>query len=78
MFFRELWVRLPGVSAPVLLMHSRHDQTVEPDTMPRIYGRLGSADRQMVWLENGGHIVTEDYDRMLVYGAIRDFCEQLT
>ena len=78
LFFRELWERLPEVTAPVLLMHSCHDQSVKPDTMPRIYGRLGSVDRQMVWLENSGHIVTEDYDRMSVYRAIRAFCEQRT
>ena len=76
LLFRELWPRLPEITAPVLLMHSRHDQTVEPQNMPRIYERLGSADKRMLWLENSGHIVTEDLDRELVYDAIRTFVKQ--
>jgi len=74
--FRHLYAELPKIQTPVLLMHSRHDQTVEPATMPRIYERLGTKDKRMLWLENSGHIVTEDYDRQLVYATIRDFIEQ--
>ncbi len=78
LFFRELFYRLPEVTAPVLLVHSRRDQTVEPGTMPRIFQRLGSADKTMIWLENSGHIVTEDMDRELLYAAIRGFVRRLS
>jgi carboxylesterase len=56
-------------------MHSRHDQSVDPASMPLIYQRLGTQEKRMVWLENSGHIVTEDYDRELVYRTIGDFVE---
>jgi carboxylesterase len=73
LFLRRLWTELPNVRAPVLLMHSRHDQSVDPSAMPRIYERLGTDDKRMVWLENSGHIVTEDYERQFVYQTIRSF-----
>jgi carboxylesterase len=73
LFFQHLYEDLPEVHTPTLLMHSRHDRTVDPATMPRIYERLGAEDKQMVWLENSGHVVTVDYDRELVCAAIERF-----
>ena len=73
LFLRHLSEDLPEVHTPALLMHSRHDQTVDPATMPRIFERLGAQDKQMIWLENSGHVVTVDYDRQLVYAAVEGF-----
>lgn len=73
LFLRHLRDDLPDVLCPALLMHSRQDQTVSPTCMPRIYGQLGAQAKQMVWLENSGHVLTEDYDRQTIYTAIREF-----
>lgn len=73
LFFRHLYDDLPEVHTPTLLIHSRQDKTVDPASMPRIYERLGAEDKQMMWLENSGHVVTVDYDRGLVYAAIERF-----
>jgi carboxylesterase len=73
LFFRHLHEDLPEVHTPTLLMHSYHDKTVDPASMPRIYAQLGAEDKQTVWLENSGHVVTVDYDRQLVYAAIERF-----
>jgi carboxylesterase len=67
LFLRHLWRELPDIQAPVLLMHSTQDQTVDPRSMPAIYGRLRCHDKEMIWLHDSGHIVTEDHDRQLVY-----------
>jgi len=75
LFFRHLYEDLPEVHTPVLLMHARQDKTVNPATMPRIFEQLGTQDKQMIWLENGGHVVTVDYDRLLVYAAIERFID---
>ena len=75
-FFRHLYEDLPDVLIPALLMHSRHDTTVDPATMPRLHERLRTTDKQMTWLEEGGHIVTEDYGHQFVYREIRDFVKQ--
>jgi carboxylesterase len=78
LFFRHLSDDLPEVHIPALLLHSRHDLTVHPSMMPQIYTRLGTGDKEMVWLENSGHVVTEDYDRELVEARIRTFIEKHT
>ncbi len=73
LFLRHLLDDLPEVRCPALLMHARQDRTVDPQTMPRILHQLGSSEKEMVWLENSGHVVTEDYDRQVVYTKVRDF-----
>ena len=76
LFFRHLYDDLPDIRLPVLLMHSRHDTAVDPATMPLVYERLGTKEKQMVWLENSGHIITEDYDRQFVYTSIHNFIKR--
>jgi carboxylesterase len=51
---------LPRVQAPVLLAHSRADRTVPPDSMERIYRQLGSEEKEMIWLDDAQHVLTED------------------
>ena len=78
LFFRHLWHELPEIQAPVLLMHSAQDQTADPRSMPGIYGRLRCQDKEMVWLHDSGHIVTEDHDRHLVYDRTWRFLQALS
>jgi carboxylesterase len=78
LFFRHLQDDLPDVTVPVLSLHSRLDKTVSPADMTAIHQRLGSHDREMVWLHKSGHIVPEDYDRELAYGRISQFITRLT
>jgi carboxylesterase len=73
LFLRHLYEDLPEVHTPTLLMHARQDKTVDPATMPRIHARLGAEDKQMICLENSGHVVTVDYDRQLVCAAMERF-----
>jgi len=73
LFGRHLRGDLTKVRCPALLIHSRQDKTVNPAMMPRIHDQLGSKQKTMVWLENSGHVVTEDYERERVYALIQDF-----
>ena len=75
LFLRHLLEDLLEVHRPVLLIHSRQDKSVSPQSMPRIYERLGTQHKGMMWLENSGHIVTEDLERERVYAAIEAFIE---
>jgi carboxylesterase len=69
----EMRAILPQVKVPVLLMHSRDDQYVPPNSMPSIYDRLGSPDKRMLWIEGSGHVITEDARRETVFKAAADF-----
>ncbi|MDO9128484.1 MAG: alpha/beta fold hydrolase, partial [Anaerolineales bacterium] len=64
---------LPKVRAPVLLIHSWDDDYVVKDSMAQIYAHLGSSDKQMMWIEGSGHVITEEPQRELVFKAAADF-----
>ncbi|HBY99086.1 MAG: alpha/beta fold hydrolase [Ardenticatenaceae bacterium] len=69
--------RLPKVTAPVLLIHSRHDSVVAPANAIEAYETLGSLDKTLLWVENSDHIISEDYDKRLVFQAILEFLARI-
>lgn len=73
----EMQAALPQVSVPVLLIHSRNDTYVPKDSMSRIHAALGTKDKQMLWVEGGGHVVTEEPTRGEVFAAAADFIERV-
>jgi carboxylesterase len=74
----EMQATLPKVTAPVLLIHSRDDAYVIKDSMQSIYDHLGSADKQMLWVEGGGHVITEEPTRQVVFKAAADFIRRVS
>ncbi len=68
---------LPKISVPVLLMHSRQDTGVDPHNMSSIYNHLGSQDKEMLWVENSGHVITREPERQRVFQAASDFIQRI-
>jgi len=70
---------LPRVTAPALLMQSRNDDSlgVSATAMTQMHDRLGSTDKQMVWLEDSGHVITQDVERDRVFRLVDEFVERL-
>ena len=70
---------LPKVTAPALLMHAKGDLVVDPENMSRIYQELGTAEenKEMVWLENSGHVVTRDSDKKIVFNQVQNFVQRV-
>jgi len=68
-----LYVALPQVRVPALLIHSRADTSVSPDSMPCIHERLGSPDKQMLWLDGMDHSLVRDPQRQVVFDAVAAF-----
>jgi carboxylesterase len=62
---------LPLVQAPALLVHGRNDRTVPVENAEYILQRLGSRDKQLLWMERSGHAVTVDLERNELNGAVR-------
>lgn len=67
---------LPQIQKPVLLIHSRDDHYVNESSMPQIYDHLGATDKQMIWIEGSGHVITRDARRQDVFKAAADFVRQ--
>ncbi len=74
----EMRTRLPQISAPTLLMHSRQDQGVAPENMPKIYAELGAQDKEMLWIENSGHVLTRDAARQEVFATAEAFIRRVS
>jgi carboxylesterase len=69
---------LPKVQAPVLLIHSRDDHYVVEGSMQSIYNALGAADKEMMWIEGSGHVITEEPQREVVFKAAADFVQRVS
>ncbi|MFO8037365.1 MAG: alpha/beta fold hydrolase [Anaerolineales bacterium] len=71
----EMQKTLPQIHVPVLLMHSKDDLTVPPENMVEIYEHLGTPEdqKEMVYIEKSGHVLTRDIKKDLVFQHIGQF-----
>jgi len=70
---KEMVAAIPQVCVPVLLMHSREDQSVPFTCMQSIYDHLGSSKKEMILLEGMGHSLVQDPKRQVVFEAVEKF-----
>jgi carboxylesterase len=66
-------VDLPSVHCPSLLVQSRREHTVRPESATFILEHLGAQQKELFWLKNSGHVVTVDFERETVFAKITDF-----
>jgi carboxylesterase len=71
---------LPQITAPVLLIYSKDDPTItsEERHAEQILEGIGSRDKELVWVENSGHVILRDAARELAFHAIGDFIQKVT
>lgn len=77
LLLEQMRAALPRVAVPVLLMHSRQDTGVDPQNMSSIYNHLGNQDKEMLWVENSGHVITREPERQRVFQAALDFIQRI-
>jgi carboxylesterase len=70
---RQVQRELPQVTAPLMLIHARHDEVVALSGADYIWRRVSSTDKERVVVERGGHIITEDYDKEAAFQQIAAF-----
>ena len=61
---------LPRVNAPTLIIQSREDPRVSPRIAEFALEQLGASEKQLVWTEGAGHIITVDYGRERVFSEV--------
>jgi carboxylesterase len=70
-------VRLKDITAPVLIIQSRSERTVKPESAEYIYRNLTAAiDKKLFWLYGSGHIVTLDKERDVVFAEVLKFIQK--
>lgn len=68
---------LPRVRIPVQIIQSRQDQTVLPENAEKIYRQLGSGDKNLLWVENSGHVIPREPEREKAFQAAAAFIERV-
>ncbi|MBI4451259.1 alpha/beta fold hydrolase [Candidatus Woesearchaeota archaeon] len=51
---------LPRIKAPAVVLQSRTDKTIRPESAKYVFNRLGSAEKQLIWLDNYTHVVVRE------------------
>ena len=72
-YLRVTRAALPRVAAPALVVHSRGDDFITAPHAEYLFPRLGSPDKEMLWLETSGHVVTEGPERGKLFDYIQAF-----
>ncbi len=68
---------LPQVRVPALLINSHGDTTVSEAQAESILRGLGSPQKEQLWLEDSGHVVTRDVERAKVFTAVATFARRV-
>jgi carboxylesterase len=74
----EMRAVLPKINVPVLLIHSRDDKYVAPESMEMIYADLKNvSDKTKLYITGSGHVVTRDAARRQVFEAAVEFIQRV-
>lgn len=75
----EMRAALPKVTVPVLLMHSRDEKYILPDSMEYIYERLASAaNKTKLYITGSGHVLPRDASREQVFQSAVEFIQRVS
>lgn len=77
LFMNELEARLPKISAPVLIVHTRRDPIADPEGSRRIFEMIGSENKQYILFNYERHGLLIGDGAYRVFRAIGDFIEDL-
>lgn len=64
---------LNKITAPALLLHSRHDRTIHFSNLQYIYDHIASRQKQMVVLQDSYHVISIDIEKEIVFEKIHSF-----
>jgi carboxylesterase len=67
---------LPKVKAPTLMIQSRQDNRISIDNAKRTFDLLGSPEKQLVWTEGAGHVITVDFGYERVFELTSDWLDR--
>lgn len=64
---------LPHITCPSLVLQSRREHTVRPESASFIFERIAARRKELFWLEKSGHVVTVDIERETVFEKVISF-----
>jgi carboxylesterase len=72
-FARETERRLPELTVPICVLHSKRDQVVAPVAANVIYRDVSSPHREIHWFERSGHEMGQDCEADAVFVRTMEF-----
>ncbi|MFC5558706.1 alpha/beta hydrolase [Ureibacillus thermophilus] len=76
-FVQEVRKDLDLVYAPILVIQSRHDEIIDPNSAHIIYEKVESLNKKLVWFEESGHVITLDKEKQKLHEEVFGFLESL-
>lgn len=64
---------LPRVHTPTLVVQSMEDNRISAASAQAAFDLLGSREKQLVWVEGAGHVITVDYGKEHVFELVSDW-----
>jgi len=58
---------LPSVRVPTLVVQSRRDNRIASASAEQAFSRLGATEKEFVWIDDAGHVITVDYGHDRVF-----------
>jgi carboxylesterase len=69
---------LPVVKCPIVVLHGLQDKTVPQISSQYIFDNIGSAEKELVWLERSGHGIPCDADKQIAFDKTLDLIKKHT
>jgi carboxylesterase len=63
----------PMLRAPTLMIQSRDDNRIEPKSAAETFQVIASSEKELVWTNGNGHVITVDRGREAVFERIGEW-----
>ena len=73
----EVRQKIDLLYAPILVIQSRHDNVINPDSANIIFNTVESIDKKISWFEQSGHVITLDKERDQLHEEVLTFLNTL-
>ena len=73
-----LRVQIPKIQAPTLIIHSIDDDYVVPENAELIFNALTTEDKELFYIEEASHVITEDSDFEILFPKIAEFINKIS
>ncbi len=72
-YSNDIQTRLGQFSHPLLLLHSKKDKVISPDSARIILEGVNSTEKEVVWFDHSGHEMMQDCESDMVFKTIDGF-----
>lgn len=76
-FVKSVREELDLIYTPILVVQSRNDEIINPQSAHIIYSNVESIQKELIWFEHSSHVITLDKEKKQLHEVIHKFLENL-